>query len=69
MPQVEDDSDDLIYQQDGAPPHYHHLVCGYLSQHSPQHCIRRTTTEDQSLLSGRSDRLSYGFAIFSEGIC
>jgi hypothetical protein len=36
MPQVEDDSDDFINQQDGVRPYYHHLVRGYLSQHLPQ---------------------------------
>jgi hypothetical protein len=33
MPQLDDDNDDFIYQQDGAPPHYHHLVRGYLNHH------------------------------------
>jgi hypothetical protein len=49
MPQL-DDSDDLIYQQVGAPPHYHHLVRGYLSQHLPQRWIGRTAANDQALL-------------------
>jgi hypothetical protein len=39
MPQLDDDSDYLIYHQDGAPPHYHHLVRGYLSQYLPQRWI------------------------------
>jgi hypothetical protein len=46
MPQL-DDSDDFIYQQDGAPPHYHHLV---LNQHLPQRWIGRTAANDQELL-------------------
>jgi len=33
MPQYEDDSDDFIYQHEGAPPHYHILVRGYFNQH------------------------------------
>jgi hypothetical protein len=34
MSQLDDDIDDFTYQQDGAPPHYHHLVRCYL-QHLP----------------------------------
>jgi hypothetical protein len=44
MPQPDDDSDDFIYQQDGAPPHYHHLV---LNQYLPQRWI---VANDQALL-------------------
>jgi hypothetical protein len=36
MPHLDDD---FIYQQDGDPPHNHHLVRGYLNQHLPQRCI------------------------------
>jgi hypothetical protein len=36
--QVEDDSNDFIYQQGGAPPYYHHLVRFYLYQHLSQLC-------------------------------
>ena len=50
MSQVEDDSDDFLYQQDGAPPYYRHLVRGYLSQHLPQRWIARTAAADQALL-------------------
>jgi hypothetical protein len=49
MPQFEDDRDDFIYQQDGAPPHYNNLVRGYFNQHLPQRWIRRTKA-DQALL-------------------
>jgi hypothetical protein len=50
MPQLDDDRDDFIYQQDGAPPRYHHLVRGYLNQHLPQRWIGRTADNDQALL-------------------
>jgi hypothetical protein len=49
MPQIDDDSDDFIYQQDGAPPHHRHLVRSYLSQHVPQRWIGRTAANDQAL--------------------
>jgi hypothetical protein len=50
MPQLDDDSDGFIYQQNEAPPHYHHLVCGYLNQHLSQRWIGRTAANDQALL-------------------
>jgi hypothetical protein len=50
LPQLDDDSHDFIYQQDGAPTHYHHLVRGYLNQHLPQRWIGCTAANDQALL-------------------
>lgn len=50
MPQVEDDSDDFIHQQDGTVPHYHHLIHVYLNQQFPHHWTGHMTTEDQVLL-------------------
>jgi hypothetical protein len=49
MSQLDDDRDDFIYQQDGDPPHYHHLVRSYLSQHLPQRWIGRTSVNEQAL--------------------
>jgi hypothetical protein len=46
MPQLDDDSDDFIYQQDGAPPYSHHLVRGYRNPHLPQRWIGRTAGND-----------------------
>jgi hypothetical protein len=46
MPQVEDDSDDFIYQKDGALPYYYHLIHSYLNQRLPKRWIGCTTTED-----------------------
>jgi hypothetical protein len=50
MPQLDDDSEDFIYQQDGPPLHYYHLVRGYLNQYLPQRWIGRTAANDQALL-------------------
>ena len=49
MPQVEDDSDDFVHQQDGTVPHYHHLIRISLNLQLPQCWIGQTTTEDQVL--------------------
>ncbi|XP_021935127.1 solute carrier family 28 member 3-like isoform X2 [Zootermopsis nevadensis] len=40
----------FAFQQDGAPPHYHRLVCGYFNQHLPQRWIGRMTVNDHALL-------------------
>jgi hypothetical protein len=36
LPQLEEDSADFIFQQDGAPPHYHNDVRGHLNDRLPQ---------------------------------
>jgi hypothetical protein len=46
MTQLDDDRDDFIYQQHGAPAHYHHLI---LNQHLPQPWIGRMAANDQAL--------------------
>jgi hypothetical protein len=33
MPQLQDDIPDLIYQQDGAPPHFHNEMMSYPHEH------------------------------------
>ena len=33
--QLQEDSEDLIFQQDGAPPHFHFDVCAHLSANLP----------------------------------
>jgi hypothetical protein len=50
MPRLDDGSDDFIYHQEGDPPHYHHLLSGYLNQHLPQRWIGRTAANDHALL-------------------
>jgi hypothetical protein len=32
MPQLQEDSKDIIFQQDGAPPHFHFDICATVLQ-------------------------------------
>jgi hypothetical protein len=41
LPQLEEDSNDFIFQQDGAPPHFHMAVRNHLNAHLPQRWIGR----------------------------
>ena len=50
MPQLEEDSQDFIFQQDGAPPHFHNDVRWYLNKHLPQRWVRHTGCDDEVLL-------------------
>lgn len=50
IPQFEEDSRDFIFQQDGAPSHFHNDVRGYLNEHLPQRWIGRTGPADEALL-------------------
>ena len=45
IPQVNEDSNDYIFQPDGSPAHYKD-VRGYLNRNLPQRWIRRTGKED-----------------------
>ena len=49
MPQVNEDSNDYIFQQDGSPAHYKY-VRGYLKRNLPQRWIGRTGKEDDALM-------------------
>ena len=40
----------FIYQQDEAPSHFHHDLCGYLSYTLPQRWIGRASQDDYHLL-------------------
>jgi len=42
MPQLNEDSNDYSFQQDGSPGHYHKDVRGYLNRNLPQRWIGRT---------------------------
>jgi hypothetical protein len=42
IPQLDDD----LFQQDGAPPHYHNAVRRYLNEHLPHRWIGRVTATD-----------------------
>jgi len=39
LPQMSEDSEDLIFQQDGAPPHWHQDVRRFLKESLPQRWI------------------------------
>jgi len=49
MPQLNEDSNDYIFQQDGSPAHYKE-VRGYLNRNLAQRCIGRTGKEDGALM-------------------
>ena len=49
-PQLQEDSRDFIYQQDGAPPQFHHDVRGYLNDTLPHRWIGRAFQDDSPLL-------------------
>jgi hypothetical protein len=46
---MKEDSDNFIFQQDGAPPHYHNDVRDYLNDELPQRWIGRAGGEDNCL--------------------
>jgi hypothetical protein len=46
IPQLDDDSNDYLFEQDGAPPHYHIAVRCYLNEHLPHRWIGRATAND-----------------------
>lgn len=47
FPQIEDDSDDFIFVQDGALPHFSQHVRRYLNNTIPERWIGRGGAEDQ----------------------
>jgi len=49
MPQLNEGSNDYIFQQDGSPAHYKD-VRGYLNRNWPQRWIGRTGKEDDALM-------------------
>jgi len=51
MPQLQEDSEDFIFQQDGAPPHFHFDVCARLSANLPGRWIGRASHNDSPLLT------------------
>ena len=50
MPQLNEDSNDYIFQQDGSPAHCHKDVRRYLNRNLPQKWIRRAGKEDDALM-------------------
>ena len=50
MPQMNEDSDDYMFQQDGYPAHFHNDVQDYLNTNLPQCWIQRFGQEDVALM-------------------
>jgi hypothetical protein len=50
IPQLNEGSNDYLFQQDGCPAHYHKDVRGYLKQILPRRWIGRTGQEDDVLM-------------------
>jgi hypothetical protein len=48
MPQLQEDSEHFIFQQDGAPPHFHFDVRAHLSANVPGCWIARASHNDCS---------------------
>ncbi|KAJ4447586.1 hypothetical protein ANN_09593 [Periplaneta americana] len=51
MPQLESDCVDFVYQQNGAPPHFHNKVRTFLNDRLPNRWIGRMRREDMQFLS------------------
>lgn len=51
FPLMENESDEFIFQQDGAPPHYHTSVREFLNQRAPNRWIGRCSSNDDVLLT------------------
>jgi hypothetical protein len=51
LPQLHEDSDSFISQQDGIPPHFHLEVRHHLNTTLPQRSIGRTSDEDLVIFS------------------
>lgn len=50
FPQLKDDSNSFVFQQGGAPPHWHAEVRGFLNEELPHRWIARCTDDDLVLL-------------------
>jgi len=50
MSQLQEDSEDFIFQPDGAPPHFHFDVRAHLIANLSSRLIARTPYNDSSLL-------------------
>ena len=50
MPQLQEHSEDFIFQQDGAPPHFNFDVLVHLNTKLPGRLIRRASHNDSPLL-------------------
>ena len=50
MPQMNEDSDDYLFQRVGCSPHFHNDVRDYLNINTPQRRIGRFVQDDAALL-------------------
>nr|CAI5824519.1 unnamed protein product [Callosobruchus analis] len=50
MSQLEEKVPHFVFQQDGAPPHWHNRVCEYLNEHLPRCWSGRAGVNDLPLL-------------------
>ena len=55
MPQMNEDGDDYMFQQDGCRAHFHNDVRDYLNTNLPQHWVGRFGQEDVALMLGHLD--------------
>jgi hypothetical protein len=69
IPQLDDDSNDYLFQQDEAPPHYHNSVRRYLNEHLPHRWIRRATANDLEFCNWPPRSPDLIPVIFFCGIC
>jgi len=67
LPQMSENSEDFIFQQDGAPPHWHQDVRRFLNESLPQRWIGRVGKEDLALQFCPRDLLISHPATFSCG--
>jgi hypothetical protein len=51
MPQLQEDREDFIFQEDGALPHFHFDVCAHLGADLPGRWIVHASDSDSRLLS------------------
>jgi hypothetical protein len=64
MPQLTEESEDFIFQQDGAPPRFHRAVCAHLNEHLPNRWIGRAGQADSHLMKWPPDLTSCGFFLW-----
>ena len=74
MPQLQENSEVFIFQQDGAPPHFHFDVGAQISANLPGRWIRRASHNDSPLLPWllRSLDLTpcdFSYAVTSRIVC
>jgi hypothetical protein len=50
IPQLTEESEDFIFQQDGAPPHFYRAVRAHLNEHLANRWIGRAGQADSPLM-------------------